>query len=44
MSTHLELLSPVSLGSLALKNRWVMAPLTHMLAIDGEVPIALAYN
>ena len=42
MSTHLELLSPVSLGSLALKNRHVMAPLTRMRAIDGDVPSPLA--
>ena len=42
MSTHLELLSPVSLGSLALKNRLVMAPLTRMRAIDGDVPSPLA--
>lgn len=42
MSTQLELLSPVSLGALALKNRLVMAPLTRMRAIDGDVPSPLA--
>jgi 2,4-dienoyl-CoA reductase-like NADH-dependent reductase (Old Yellow Enzyme family) len=44
MPTHLELLTPVSLGAMALKNRLVMAPLTRMRAIDGDVPITLAYN
>jgi N-ethylmaleimide reductase len=42
MSTHLELLTPVSLGAMALKNRLVMAPLTRMRAIDGDVPSPLA--
>lgn len=42
MSTHLELLTPVSLGAMALKNRLVMAPLTRMRAIEGDVPSPLA--
>ena len=44
MPIHLELLTPVSLGAMALKNRLVMAPLTRMRDIDGDVPITLAYN
>lgn len=42
MSTDLLLLSPVELGALKLKNRLVMAPLTRMRAIDGDVPSPLA--
>ncbi len=34
--------SPVKLGALQLKNRLVMAPLTRMRAIDGDVPHPLA--
>ncbi len=34
--------TPVKLGSIELKNRLVMAPLTRMRAIDGDVPNPLA--
>ncbi len=34
--------TPVTLGSIELKNRLVMAPLTRMRAIDGDVPNPLA--
>lgn len=34
--------TPVSLGSIQLKNRLVMAPLTRMRAIDGDVPNPIA--
>jgi len=34
--------TPVNLGSIQLKNRLVMAPLTRMRAIDGDVPNPLA--
>ncbi|MEI6611955.1 alkene reductase [Polynucleobacter sp.] len=34
--------TPVSLGSIQLKNRLVMAPLTRMRAIAGDVPTPLA--
>lgn len=37
----LDLFSPASLGSIALKNRMVMAPLTRNRAGDGGVPQAL---
>ena len=34
--------TPVKLGAIELKNRLVMAPLTRMRAIDGDVPHPLA--
>ena len=34
--------TPVKLGAIELKNRLVMAPLTRMRAIDGDVPNPLA--
>ena len=34
--------TPIKLGSIELKNRLVMAPLTRMRAIDGDVPNPLA--
>lgn len=34
--------TPVNLGSIQLKNRLVMAPLTRMRAIEGDVPNPLA--
>ncbi|MDI1362135.1 alkene reductase [Methylotenera sp.] len=37
----LDLFSPVSLGSIALKNRMVMAPLTRNRAGEGGVPQAI---
>ena len=37
----LDLFSPVKLGSLALKNRMVMAPLTRNRAGEGSVPQAI---
>lgn len=42
MSTHSPLNRPVKLGALELKNRVVMAPLTRMRAVAGEVPNPLA--
>jgi N-ethylmaleimide reductase len=37
-----ELLSPYRLGSLELKNRMVLAPMTRSRAIEGNVPNPLA--
>jgi N-ethylmaleimide reductase len=34
--------TPISLGSIQLKNRLVMAPLTRMRAVEGDVPNPLA--
>ncbi len=38
----MKLLTPVQLGALNLKNRVVMAQLTRMRAVEGDVPGALA--
>lgn len=38
----MKLLSPIQFGALALKNRVIMAPLTRMLATEGDVPGELA--
>jgi len=38
MTSKEVMFTPVNLGSIQLKNRLVMAPLTRMRAIDGEVP------
>ena len=45
MSNELKLLSKVELGALSLKNRMVMAPLTRMRALEGDVcnPLAKLY-
>ncbi len=42
VSPYPALLSPHALGSLQLKNRLVMAPMTRSRAIDGNVPNPLA--
>jgi N-ethylmaleimide reductase len=42
MSGKEIMFSPVNLGSIGLKNRLVMAPLTRMRAIAGDVPNPLA--
>ena len=42
MSGKEMMFTPVSLGSIQLKNRLVMAPLTRMRAIAGDVPNPLA--
>lgn len=42
MSGKEIMFTPVSLGSIQLKNRLVMAPLTRMRAIAGDVPNPLA--
>lgn len=42
MSGKEIMFSPVSLGSIELKNRLVMAPLTRMRAVAGDVPNPLA--
>ena len=42
MSKKEILLTPVKLGAIELKNRLVMAPLTRMRAIAGDVPNPLA--
>ena len=42
MSGKEILFSPVNLGSIHLKNRLVMAPLTRMRAVAGDVPNPLA--
>jgi N-ethylmaleimide reductase len=42
MSGKEMMFSPVALGSIELKNRLVMAPLTRMRAIAGDVPNPLA--
>jgi len=42
MSGKEIMFTPVSLGAIQLKNRLVMAPLTRMRAIDGDVPSPLA--
>ena len=42
MSGKEIMFSPVSLGSIQLKNRLVMAPLTRMRAVAGDVPSPLA--
>ncbi|MBU2147001.1 MAG: alkene reductase [Alphaproteobacteria bacterium] len=44
-SAYANLLSPYKLGSLALKNRLVMAPMTRSRAIDSNIanPIAATY-
>ena len=42
MSGKEIMFTPVSLGSLQLKNRLVMAPLTRMRAVAGDVPNPLA--
>ena len=42
MSGKEIMFTPVKLGSIELKNRLVMAPLTRMRAIDGDVPNPLA--
>ena len=38
----MKLLTPENLGAIALKNRLVMAPLTRMRAVAGDVPSDLA--
>ncbi|WP_415064447.1 hypothetical protein [Polynucleobacter necessarius] len=38
MSGKEIMFTPVSLGSIHLKNRLVMAPLTRMRAVAGDVP------
>jgi len=38
MTKTVDLFSPVNLGSIALKNRMVMAPLTRNRAVEGGVP------
>ena len=42
MSVSNMLASPTHLGAIEIKNRVVMAPLTRMRAIDGDVPNPLA--
>ena len=42
MSGKEIMFTPIQLGAIALKNRLVMAPLTRMRAIAGEVPSPLA--
>ena len=42
MSGKEIMFTPVSLGSIQLKNRLVMAPLTRMRAVAGDVPSPLA--
>jgi N-ethylmaleimide reductase len=42
MSGKEMMFTPVSLGAIQLKNRLVMAPLTRMRAVDGDVPSPLA--
>ena len=42
MSGKEIMFTPVSLGSIQLKNRLVMAPLTRMHAVAGDVPNPLA--
>lgn len=42
MSGKEMMFTPVKLGAIELKNRLVMAPLTRMRAIDGDVPNPLA--
>ena len=42
MSGKEIMFTPVNLGSIALKNRLVMAPLTRMRAVAGDVPNPLA--
>ena len=42
MSGKEIMFTPVSLGSIQLKNRLVMAPLTRMRAVSGDVPNPLA--
>ncbi|WP_438978757.1 alkene reductase [Polynucleobacter sp.] len=42
MSGKEIMFTPIKLGSIELKNRLVMAPLTRMRAIDGDVPNPLA--
>ena len=42
MSGKEIMFTPVNLGALHLKNRLVMAPLTRMRAVDGDVPNPLA--
>lgn len=42
MSGKEMMFTPVQLGAIELKNRLVMAPLTRMRAIDGDVPNPLA--
>jgi len=42
MSGKEIMFTPVSLGSIHLKNRLVMAPLTRMRAVAGDVPNPLA--
>ena len=39
---NLQLLKPLKMGSLELKNRLIMAPLTRMRAIENDVPNTLA--
>ena len=39
---NLQLLKPLKIGSLELKNRLIMAPLTRMRAIENDVPNPLA--
>jgi len=39
---EIDLFSPYTLGSLKLKNRMVMAPLTRSRAEQGNVPSAMA--
>ena len=39
---NLSLLQPLTLGSVVLKNRIVMAPLTRMRAIENDIPNPLA--
>ena len=41
-SGNLKLLQPVKIGSLELKNRIIMAPLTRMRAVENDVPTPLA--
>ena len=42
MSGKEIMFTPVNLGALHLKNRLVMAPLTRMRAVGGDVPNPLA--
>ncbi|MBU3575391.1 alkene reductase [Polynucleobacter sp. UK-Mo-2m-Kol15] len=42
MSGKEIMFTPIKLGAIELKNRLVMAPLTRMRAIDGDVPNPLA--
>ncbi len=41
-SENLQLLKPLKIGSLELKNRVIMAPLTRMRALENDVPNPLA--